>query len=76
MPPEQLLRSFGGDAEFVYDHAVYWPAMLELAAGRRAAAYDRWVSRGSRVGESEGFLKGGEDSGVGAFGEGGGGSGV
>lgn len=65
------MRSYGGDVDFVYDHAVYWPAMQELAAARRTAFIDRWVRGGKHIGESEAYLKGGNDRGVGALEDGG-----
>ena len=60
MPPDQLLKSYGGDVDFEYDHAVYWPALNELAAQRKHEEVERWVKGGKRVGEMEGYLRGGE----------------
>lgn len=60
VPPEQLLKSYGGDLEFEYDHAVYWPALNALAAQRKQEQVERWIKGGKRVGELEGYLKGGD----------------
>ncbi|RVX66894.1 hypothetical protein B0A52_09018 [Exophiala mesophila] len=60
VPREQLLKESGGHVEFEYDHTVYWPALNELCESNRAAAYERWVKGGKRIGEFEGYLKGGE----------------
>jgi CRAL/TRIO domain len=58
VPPEQLVSGFGGDVDFEYDHAVYWPALVKLAETRRGEYRDRWVKGGKRVGEHEGYLRG------------------
>jgi CRISPR/Cas system-associated protein Cas5 (RAMP superfamily) len=60
VPPEQLLKSYGGDLEFEYDHLVYWPALNALAAQRKQEQVERWIKAGKRVGELEGYLKGGD----------------
>ncbi|KAL8718637.1 MAG: hypothetical protein Q9225_004255 [Loekoesia sp. 1 TL-2023] len=60
VPPSQLLETYGGDVNFVYDHDVYWPALNELAAKKRAMMMERWVKAGKKVGESEYYLRGGE----------------
>jgi hypothetical protein len=60
VPPEQLLKSYGGDVDFQYDHAVYWPALNGLAAQRKQEQVERWVKGGKKVGEFEGYLKGGD----------------
>jgi hypothetical protein len=59
VPPAQLWTVMGGDVQFEYEHAVYWPALIALAAERRAAYRERWVRGGKRVGEYEAYLKGG-----------------
>ena len=58
VPPKQLLEKFGGDLEFDYQHEIYWPALNKLADQRRHEILDRWEKAGSRVGESESYLKG------------------
>lgn len=66
VPPVQLLKRFGGEVEFVYHHADYWPAMHGLVESRRKEMRERWEEAGKRVGESELFLKGqGEPVGTG-----------
>lgn len=59
VPPEQLWSKMGGDVEFEYDHSIYWPAMINLAAERKEAYRERWIRRGKRIGENEEYLKGG-----------------
>jgi CRAL/TRIO domain len=61
VPPAQLLRQNGGEVEFEYDHAVYWPALIKLAETRRKAFQTRWEEAGKHVGESEDYLRGGSD---------------
>ncbi|KAH0547555.1 hypothetical protein FGG08_000280 [Glutinoglossum americanum] len=64
VPPQHLLSGFGGDVEFEYDHSIYWPALIKLAEERRAECRERWVKGGKRVGEYEGYLRGGNDKGL------------
>ena len=61
VPREQLLKVDGGDVEFEYDHSVYWPAFVKFAASRRADYVARWEKGGKRLGEYEGYLRGGTD---------------
>lgn len=58
VPPGQLLKSVGGDVEFKYDHATYWPTLNKLADQRREAYRERWIQGGKQVGEIENYLKG------------------
>ncbi|KAJ5492170.1 hypothetical protein N7453_010267 [Penicillium expansum] len=58
VPPSQLMKSVGGDVEFRYDHASYWPTLNQLADQRREAYRERWVQGGKQVGEFENYLKG------------------
>ncbi|KAJ5558367.1 hypothetical protein N7461_002339 [Penicillium sp. DV-2018c] len=60
VPPSHLMKSVGGDVEFRYDHATYWPALNTLADQRREAYRQRWVQGGKKIGESEDYLKGGD----------------
>lgn len=60
VPPEQLLKPYGGDVQFEYDHAVYWPALNALAVRRKQELVERWGKGGKMVGELEGYLKGGD----------------
>jgi hypothetical protein len=58
VPPSQLMKAVGGDVEFRYDHAIYWPSLNQLAEQRRVAYRERWVRGGKQVGELENYLKG------------------
>ncbi|KAL8964152.1 MAG: hypothetical protein Q9183_004657, partial [Haloplaca sp. 2 TL-2023] len=60
VPTAQLLKTHGGDVNFEYDHDVYWPALNELCAKKRAAMMERWEQAGKKVGESEYYLRGGK----------------
>lgn len=60
VPPSQLWSAMGGDVDFQYEHSIYWPALIALAAERREAYRERWVAGGERVGELEAYLKGGD----------------
>ncbi|KAI4232774.1 MAG: hypothetical protein L6R40_007320 [Gallowayella cf. fulva] len=64
VPPSQLLKTHGGDVNFVYEHDVYWPSLNELAAKKRTMMTDRWEKAGKKVGESEYYLRGGEKRGT------------
>jgi hypothetical protein len=57
VPPEQLWKEFGGDVDFEYDHATYWPALLKLCEEKRAEQKARWEKAGKQYGESETYLK-------------------
>jgi hypothetical protein len=59
VPPEQLLKSVGGEVEFKYNHSIYWPALNQLTEQRRKEYRERWIDGGKRIGEYENFLKGG-----------------
>ncbi|RMZ84796.1 hypothetical protein DV737_g918, partial [Chaetothyriales sp. CBS 132003] len=61
VPREQLLKECGGLLEFDYDHGEYWPALNGLCALKRQAYRERWEKAGKRVGEHEGYLKGGKE---------------
>lgn len=61
VPREQLLKANGGDVEFEYDHDVYWPTFVKLAASKRAEYEARWERGGKRIGEHEDYLRGGTD---------------
>lgn len=64
VPPQQLLTDFHGDLEFVYEHDVYWPALLSLCEERHAEQIARWEKAGKHYGESELYLKGGNEESV------------
>lgn len=61
VPREHLLKANGGDVDFEYDHDVYWPAFIKLAAIKRAEYEARWETGGKRIGEHEDYLRGGTD---------------
>ncbi|KAK2754502.1 hypothetical protein FQN54_006903 [Arachnomyces sp. PD_36] len=63
VPPSQLMKETGGDVEFEYDHAEYWPALNKLADKRRAECRQRWVDGGKMIGEYENYLRGGPSMG-------------
>ncbi|MCJ1284063.1 hypothetical protein MMC26_003394 [Xylographa opegraphella] len=65
VPPEQLLKTHGGEVEFSYEHSVYWPALNQLAGERKKKQEERWVNGGKRLGESEVYLKGGDEKSIG-----------
>lgn len=60
VPPSHLMKSVGGDVEFRYNHAAYWPALNKLAEQRQQAYRERWIQRGKQIGEDENYLKGGD----------------
>lgn len=61
VPPPQLLATFGGEVDFKYEHGVYWPALEKLAKERKAEQLERWLKGGSRIGELEAYLRGGDE---------------
>lgn len=65
VPRSQLLKESKGEVEFEYEHAIYWKALNELCATKRAEYEARWVKGGSRIGESELYLRGGDAKSVG-----------
>lgn len=66
VPPEQLWNEFHGDLEFEYEHDVYWPALLKLCEEKHAEQVARWVKAGKNYGESEVYIKGGDEPSVAA----------
>ncbi|PVH99444.1 CRAL/TRIO domain-containing protein [Periconia macrospinosa] len=66
IPSSQLMKVSGGEVDFKYDHAIYWPALDALAKERRAARKERWEKAGKLIGESEIYLWGGEEKSIGA----------
>ena len=60
VPPEQLLKGFGGDCNFEYDHAKYWPELTRLGKEKNDDYTKRWEALGSPIGASEFVLKGGK----------------
>lgn len=65
VPKDQLWKEFGGDADFEYDHATYWPALTKLCDDRRAERKEKWELGGKQIGEFEDYLAGGIPQGVG-----------
>lgn len=63
------MKAYGGDADFIYDHDLYWPAMVALTARRREEQTQRWIRGGKKVGELEAYLKGGIEKGLGGGGD-------
>ncbi|KAK4632058.1 CRAL-TRIO domain-containing protein [Fulvia fulva] len=62
IPVEQLWKDDGGDLNFEYDHAVYWPAFDEECKKRRESYRKRWEEGGKKLGEYEEYLRGGSQS--------------
>lgn len=60
VPPTQLDKNFGGDADFEYEHDQYWPALVHMCEQRRIAYLKRWEAGGKRIGEHEAYLRGGD----------------
>lgn len=60
VPREQLMKEANGDVNFQYDHKTYWPALTKLTEMKRKAYRERWLAAGSRIGEYELYLRGGE----------------
>lgn len=64
VPVSQLMAVSGGEVDFKYDHAVYWPALEKITTERREQRKERWVKAGKLIGESEIYLWGGEEGSV------------
>ncbi|CAH2355673.1 phosphatidylinositol transfer protein Pdr16p [[Candida] railenensis] len=58
VPVEQLDQDFGGNVNFDYDHAKYWPAMVKIAEAKKQHYLDRFEKFGSLIGLSEVDLRG------------------
>lgn len=57
-PREQLDKEFNGLVDFNYNHKVYFPALVKIAAARRAKYMERFTKFGGVVGLSEVDLRG------------------
>ncbi|ORY75148.1 CRAL/TRIO domain-containing protein [Protomyces lactucae-debilis] len=57
VPPAQLDKHWGGQLEFEYKHAVYWPKLLELTQKAQERAKRNWEAVGGGIGVSEALLK-------------------
>lgn len=55
------MKAAGGEVDFKYDHAVYWPALDKLVTERRQQRKERWEKAGKMTGESEIYLWGGDE---------------
>lgn len=58
---DAITKGWGGDREFEYDHAVYWPALEKLCRERREQWMVKWRSLGGKVGIREWDYKGGSE---------------
>lgn len=59
VPKEQLMKGYnGGELDFEYDHATYWPALTKLCEEKRNEYIKRWEAGGKQIGETEDYLKG------------------
>ncbi len=65
VPKEQLWTELGGDVQFEYDHATYWPTLTALCNERSSERKARWKKAGKVIGESEVYLRGGNAPSVG-----------
>ncbi|KAK8101618.1 CRAL/TRIO domain-containing protein [Apiospora kogelbergensis] len=64
VPKDQLWKEFGGEADFEYDHATYWPALTKMCEERRAERKEKWELGGKHIGELEDYLAGGIPMGI------------
>lgn len=63
----QIMREWwGGERDFEYDHARYWPALVRMTQERRERMMQRWKELGGKVGTSEWEMKTGWPEGTGA----------
>jgi phosphatidylinositol/phosphatidylcholine transfer protein len=58
VPPDQLLKLFGGDCDFEYEHERFWPVYVGAARERRERYFARWKALGGRIGLSEWDVRG------------------
>ncbi|KAL8286365.1 hypothetical protein RQP46_004382 [Phenoliferia psychrophenolica] len=59
IPASQLQALFGGEVDFQYDHATYFPALTKLCNERKAANLERWRKYGdNKCGLSEAVIRG------------------
>ena len=54
-----ITQTWGGDVDFKYDHAQYWPALVSITSERVSQDFARWRELGAKVGLSEWDFKGG-----------------
>ncbi|KAG9118416.1 hypothetical protein FRC07_007081 [Ceratobasidium sp. 392] len=55
----QVMKEWGGELDFVYEHEKSWPALVTLCDYTRAQNKERWRKLGGAVGLSEWDIKGG-----------------
>jgi len=55
--PEQLLKEWGGELAFEYDHERYWRALVQMCDERRMRLIEEWRKRGAKVGTREWDIK-------------------
>jgi hypothetical protein len=54
---DNLFTDFGGSVELVYEHEVYFPALVEMTDGIRARRMEAWRALGAKVGIKEWDVK-------------------
>jgi len=57
--PEMVMKEWGGDCDFVYEHDKYWPAFVSMCDERRMGWMATWRSLGGTVGLKEWDYKSG-----------------
>ncbi|KAG9103102.1 hypothetical protein FRC06_000204 [Ceratobasidium sp. 370] len=55
----QVMKEWGGELDFVYEHEKSWPGLVGLCESLRAEMKERWHKLGGSVGLSEWDIKGG-----------------
>ncbi|KAJ7593268.1 CRAL-TRIO domain-containing protein [Mycena floridula] len=50
---DNLMKEFGGEIDFSYDHDKYWTALVSMTEERTHQYLERWRSLGGRVGLKE-----------------------
>ncbi|KAF8656203.1 hypothetical protein AX16_002639 [Volvariella volvacea WC 439] len=61
--PDQVMSLWwGGNQNFEYDHAKYWPALVQLTESRTKAWFEKWKELGGTVGIKEWDYKGGSSA--------------
>jgi hypothetical protein len=59
--PDMVMKEWwGGDQDFVYNHEMYWPALVQMCERRKKEQMERWRALGGTVGLKEWEVKGGE----------------
>ena len=48
---------WGGNQDFEYDHAKYWPALVQLCQTRKAKWMENWKTLGGTIGIHESAYK-------------------